>query len=663
MSPDTPLPALVQPEDLPSRLHLKLLGTMTARDDLGRSVLPRGRKTRAVLGVLALAAPRPVLRDQLAALLWSRREREQARASLRQAIHELQLCLQPFGREVLRTERAHLRLHAPDLWVDVQALARATPSNPQPLGLLDGPLMEDLSGLDPAFDSWLDEKRRAVLRRAAAVAEAVLAGQDEPAAIIAAAEHLLAIDRAHEGAWRALMQAYFGRGERAAAIQAYERCTTVLAETTGTAPSAETQALVTAIREQLPWAQSGRSVAVRSDEEGIRLGVMPFRSLDSANDEDLSIGLAEEITAALSRFRWISLISSTTLAALMGESPDASQRWQALDIDALLDGTIQRGGGRVRVIVRLLDMRTAGEVIWSRRFDRPAGDILSLQDEIASETAAQVDPELLLREGRRAASRPPRDVRAYHLLLRAISAMYRFEESVFLNAGGMLAAAAELDPDYAPVHAWWAYWHVFQVGQGWAPDAAAAMRRAGELAERAVALDPSDARALSIAGHVRAFLHHDVDAAIQLHEQALSLNPNLPMAWALSGMAHSYAGNHEEAIHRIHKARNLSPFDPHSFVFDMALMIPHLARGEYETVVQLGRRATALNPSLSSTQKGYLSALGHVGAGKEQASVRERLLRLEPGFCVREALLRSPFLKDEDRMRYAEGLRRAGLPE
>jgi tetratricopeptide (TPR) repeat protein len=187
--------------------------------------------------------------------------------------------------------------------------------------------------------------------------------------------------------------------------------------------------------------------------------------------------------------------------------------------------------------------------------------------------------------------------------------------------------------------------------------------RARQLAERAVALDPSDARALTIAGHVRAFLHHQVDEAIQLHERALSLNPNLSLAWMFSGMAQSYAGHHEEAIRRIHKARRLSPFDPHSFAFDMALMIPHLARGEYQIAMELGRRATALNPGFSSTQKGYLSALGHLGRTEEQAVVRERLLRLEPSFSVREALLRSPLLREDDRLRYAEGLRLAGLPE
>ena len=655
--------ATAGPTAATSRLRLKLLGTMALSDERGRSLLPRGRKTRALIAILALAAPRPMLRDQLAGLLWSQRGRDQARASLRQALHELQQCLGPIASDVLRNERTHLRLNQTLVRTDVQELSRATAGAPDSLDAVDGLLLDDLTGLDPALDRWLAEERRTIVRRITALAEALLASQHDAAAVVAAAERLLAIDRTHEAAWRALMQVHLARDERASALQVYERCAAALAETTGVVPSAETQALVARIRGHGVARFTAPIAPLRADPHRIRLGVMPFRSIDGSGPEELSVGLAEEITTALSRFRGISLISSTSLATLAGESLTESPRWQALDMDSVLDGTVQRNGKRVRIMVRLLDVRDGGEVIWARRFDRPAGDILAMQDEIAAETAAQIDPELLLREGRRAASNPPRDPKAYDLLLRAIPAVYRIEEAGFRAAGETLAAAAALDPDYAQVHAWWAYWHVLIVGQGWAQNAASAMQSAGRFAERAVTLDPSDARAVSIAGHVRAFLNHDPPAAIQLHQQALSLNPCLPMAWVFSGMAHAYAGNHSEAIQRIGHARRLSPFDPHSFFFDMALMIPHLARGEYEMVVELGRRATALNPRLSSTQKGYLAALGYLGRAEEQAIVRERLLRLEPGFCVRDALARSPLLRDDDRARYAEGLRRAGLPE
>jgi tetratricopeptide (TPR) repeat protein len=275
-----------------------------------------------------------------------------------------------------------------------------------------------------------------------------------------------------------------------------------------------------------------------------------------------------------------------------------------------------------------------------------------------------VDPELMRHESRRAAERPLRDASAYELMLRAIPAIYHLVKPEYDEAGLLLARAAALTPDSAAIMGWWACWHVYLVGQGWAPDPAAAMQRAGALADRAVTLDPSCARALSIAAYVRSFLlHKDISETISLHERALALNPNLPFAWAVAALSLAYAGEHATALERAHQAKRLSPFDPHSFFFDNALMVPSLMLRQFDTVVMLGRRAMALNPSMSGTMKGLLSALGHLGRGAEAAELRETLLLLVPGFSLARAAKRSPLRRAEDRQIYIEGLRLAGLPE
>jgi tetratricopeptide (TPR) repeat protein len=227
----------------------------------------------------------------------------------------------------------------------------------------------------------------------------------------------------------------------------------------------------------------------------------------------------------------------------------------------------------------------------------------------------------------------------------------------------MLAAASAMEPRNAGVHAWWAYWHVCLVGQGWAREPDAATQRAGELAERAVTLDQSDARALTLVGHVRGYLYKRAEEARALYERALSLNPNLPLAWCFSGLAQSYLGHHDKAIADINQAHRLSPHDPHAFFFDQALLMPHFFRGEFDKAVTLGRRAIELNPGFSSTYKGYLATLGHLGDEQEARRVQKRLLALEPQFSVRSALARSPLTRRDDIELYAEGLRRAGLRE
>ncbi len=661
---------IVTPGDVTERagLRLRLIGQMRASLGATAVALPKVRKTRAVLAILALSAGRPVLRDHITGLLWSTREREQARASLRQAVHELQTLGDGQDIPPIRSERHHLLLESAGLWVDVHALARATPTRPDALSLLDGVLLEDLHGLDPAFDMFLTVELRRLREAATAVAGAVLALQQDPEAIIAAAERVLALTPGHEAAARALMQAHADCGDLPRAVEAYEACAAALAATTRAFPAPETDALLARLRasglSEKMAAQLTPPPARPVARRGVWMGVAAFRAADAGDAAWLSEGLAEEITTALGRFRWINLVAPGSIAAVAREPGRDGAAWRQLGLEFLLDGSVQRAGPQVRVTVRLLDMRGGGEVVWSRRFDRPAADLFKLQDEIAAETVAQLDPELLLHESRHAAARPIGDATAHELMLRAIPAIYRLDEAEYAVAGRLLAQAAELAPDSGTIFAWWAVWHAFLIGQGWAPDPVAAMHRAGEIAERAVTLDPCCARALAIAAYVRSFVQHQsIEETLGLHERALALNPNLPFAWAVSGLTLSYAGRHDIAIARIEHAKRLSPFDPQTFFFDSALLLPHNALKQYQTVVQIGRTATALNPAMSSSYKTLLSALGHLGRMEEAAAVRGRLLALEPGFSVTSAAARSPIRQAEDLENYVAGLRKAGLPE
>lgn len=189
-----------------------------------------------------------------------------------------------------------------------------------------------------------------------------------------------------------------------------------------------------------------------------------------------------------------------------------------------------------------------------------------------------------------------------------------------------------------------------------------ALVEAGRLAERAITLDPQDAKALTIAGHVRAFLHHQLHEAVALHERALLVNPNLAMAWALSSVAHAYLGDFDEAARRNARYKQLSPYDPQAFYFDTSRIIVALLRHDHTAAVAAGREVTQMNPAFSAALKPYAAALGHLGIAGEMQSVRERLLAMEPDFSVDAFINRSPFERSQDREHYRAGLLLAGLP-
>jgi DNA-binding SARP family transcriptional activator/tetratricopeptide (TPR) repeat protein len=628
-------------------LRLTLFGQMRAEGAAGQSVLPRSRKTRALLAVLALAAPKPVLRARLTRLLWSGRAIEQGRGSLRQSVYELQHALGAEAASLLRAARDHLVLRDDRLWVDARALLATDDARSMDPEMFRAPLLDGLDGIDPAFDIWLAEERQRVILQGTLLAEAALAGAQDANSRKAAAELLLAIERTHEAGWQSLIRAHLELGDRTGARLAYDRCLATLTGA-GLQPSREIATLLECSR------GSAAALAIPADDQPVRLAVLPLRSLDGKASAGLMPGLPEELSAAISRFRWISCIAV---------SPQDLKGWHRSDADYTLDATLQRCGERIRIIIRLLDLNSGSNVVWARSHDSGMTDLLELQNTIAAETAAQIDPQMLLREGDRRAANPARARTSFDLTLRSIPAIYRLEPSSFQAAGEMLASAIDLEPANAAAHAWWAYWHLLLVGQAWAPDPLAATLRAGQLAERAVTLDPGDARALALVGHVRAFLHRQAEEARALHERAISLNPGLPLAWCLSGLAHCYLGLHETAVEQIRRAQSLAPHDPHAFFFDMALMMPYFLRGEFENAVVVGRRAVELNPGFSSTYKGYLATLGQLRRRQEAARVLARLLQLEPGFCVKSALERSPMVRLADQNLYAEGLRRAGLPE
>ncbi len=707
-SPERPFTVNVQAElglsgdpgpSVPAALKVHLFGTMRAEDAAGGSVLPRVRKTRGLLAVLALHAPRPVSRAQLIALLWSRREPEQGRASLRQALHELQAAFGALALDLLHAGRHEIALRDSGLWVDARALLRADGGAGAALDLFRPDLLVDLAGIDPAFERWVDSERQRLLRRATALARQVLAEGNDPAGAERAAELLVRLDPTDEAAWQWLLRFHAARGDQAGARAVAARCQAALTAAGGRAPSPATAAVIVGVRGPLPPLPDAgpHAPAARADvfppppdllppepqvrphdhpggsrrasarrAGATRIGVNLLRALAAPGAATAAVtaiaaGLSEELVAALARFRSLSCVPLAALGAPLpvAAGHDQGPLWRHLGLDFLLDGTVRGDGTQLRVSLRLLDLGAGGEVIWSSRFDRPLEHLLALQDEIAGAAVAQLETRLLLWQTDRARHHP--DPEALRLLHLALPALFRLDRAAFAEAGQLLEHSRRLDPNHAATHTWLAHWQLFALGQGWAADPGQAQERVRALADEAVALDPEDARGLALAAHVRGFVGHDPIGAAALHERAVAANASLPLGWCLSGLNHAYLGDHDEAIRRTRLARDLSPHDPLGYVFDMALSVAYLLSGAPEAAVRVGRAAIACNPGFSSAYKAQLSALGQLGRHEEAADIRGRLLALEPGFSLTEALERCPIVNEEGRARYIDGLSRGGL--
>ena len=394
---------------------------------------------------------------------------------------------------------------------------------------------------------------------------------------------------------------------------------------------------------------------------GWRMAVLPFRSVGAPTGYGIALGMAEEVSAALTRFRAPRLIATATFWDGSGPAADALARCRTYQLDYIIDGTIQIIEDQVRVNVALLDVVLDFEVVWSGYFDGQLDDLFSLQHRIASETVAQVDPELFQRGS--ASETPVRTeiAAAHHSVLTAIQGIFRLDRRKFMRARELLAEAIELDPDYAAAHAWMAYWSIMAVGQGWVEDPRDVTTLAGASAERAVLLDPLDARALAIAGHVKGYLLHDVPSALNLHARAIELNPNLPIAWTLSSWSKIYNGEHATAVRHALMSRSLSPRDPHIFFVEHALMTAHLFSHHLEEAEMLAEVVLQRNPGHASALNVRLAILGHMGREEEASHCLAMLREIDQNVSIEKIISRPP-LRPADRAFYLEGLRRAGVP-
>ncbi|PZW49068.1 DNA-binding SARP family transcriptional activator [Humitalea rosea] len=637
-----------------TRLRLVLFGPMEAWGPGAATVLPRGRKTQALLALLAIEAA-PVPRRRLAAMLWSRVGEEQARGSLRQALLELQSALARIpGPPLLRAEREEVMLDPAARWVDAEQVMAADAGHPAALDLMRAPLLPGLDGLDPAFDHWLAARRTGLAATATGLARLLLARSPGEAA----ARRLLALDARDETAAALVIAARVAAGDAEAARATLAALRAALLPL-GRQPSPEIEVLLLprAANDPAPPPSEPQRLPAR---RGARLGVLPLTAGPGA--EWVAGALAESLTAALARFRWLFLADPASLAAAVRQGtagPIAAARGAGLDL--ALSGQVQ-GGARLRVSLRLTDLRPPETVVWAESFEAVPAELGGLEEGIAAAVVARVDPELLLLEARRASAAPHSDPSSYELLLRAIPGLAALDRPGFEASGQLLARACAADPGFASAQAWHAAWHLFQVGQGWAPDQAKAMLKAEALARRAIALDPADAQALTICGHVRAYLHHLPEEGAALHDRALALNPNLAMAWVFSGLAETYCGRHEEALRRLARYKALAPLHPFAFFFDAAALVPLMLLRRHAEAAVAARAVCELNPVFSFPLRPWLACLGHLGDAAAARAVRGRLLALEPGLTIAAAMRRAP-LRPPDAEHYIEGLRRAGLEE
>lgn len=394
---------------------------------------------------------------------------------------------------------------------------------------------------------------------------------------------------------------------------------------------------------------------------GWRLAVLPFRSRGLSAGPGIALGMAEEISAALARFGVPRLVATATFWDGIGPAPDARSICRTHQLDYVIDGTIQTEGNEISVEVSLLDVVLDFDVVWHGQFGGTLDNLFSLQHRIAFQTVRHVDPDMSHSNAEAIVPIRTEIAEAHQCVLTAIQGIFRLDRHTFVQARDYLLRAIDLDHEYAAAHAWLAYWSLIAAGYGWVENPRAVMELAGTAAARAIQLDPFDARAVAIAGHVRAYLFHDVPHALELVTRAIELNPNLPIAWTMSSWSRIYNGEHVVAVRHAMMARSLSPRDPHIWLAEHSFATAQLFNRNLEEADALAAVVLERNPDHVSALNSRLAILGHLGHTNEASHCLAILRTFNPQVTVAQIASRMP-LKPADKGFYMEGLERAGVP-
>jgi TolB-like protein len=394
------------------------------------------------------------------------------------------------------------------------------------------------------------------------------------------------------------------------------------------------------------------------------IAVLPFRNLGGdPGDGLLAEGVTEDIIDGLARNRSLSVIGRHSPLRSRDGHADAKRIARELGIGYILDGTVRRRPPELRISANLVD---AGEdrTIWAEKYDGMPDELFGFQERVASSIVATVEPRLLEAEIARLGAKPPERFDAYDCVLRASSLLYTFDEQDFRRAGAYLDRAVALDDASARGYAYKAWWYILCINEARSQNPARDTALAELAAQRALALDPTDAFVLAVAAHVEALLRRQPEVGAELFERSLRLNENSAFAWGLSAATYCYLGRPDEALARLGIAARLSPFDPLNFLsWGIAGMAEFLG-GRYDRGIDWLQKALRQNPRfVASHHRTLTTCLWHGGRRADAKAAARNLLALDPNFRIGAFAGRYPLRRPENMKRYLSGLRAAGLPE
>ena len=401
-----------------------------------------------------------------------------------------------------------------------------------------------------------------------------------------------------------------------------------------------------------------------AEAERPSIAVLAFENLSGDPEQEyFADGIAEDLITELSRLRWLMVTARNSTFTYKGQAVDVRQVGRDLGVRYVVEGSVRKGGNRVRITAQLIDAAT-GNHIWAERYDRDLSDIFALQDEITETLVAALQGEVGEFERERAHRKPPDNLDAWDSYQRGLWHLWRFNAEDMAEARRLFQRAGDLDANFAQAFAALGFALYLQVALSYADSPLENLDEALRFANQAVALDDKEAMAHSTLGRVQA-MRGEYDTAIVELRTAIELNPSLALAHFGLSIAFLLTGQLEQAISELDTAIRLSPRDPSVWAFYNVRARAHFFLGDYEAAVEDARRAIR-HPAAPFWPHAILaSGLALLDRREEAKIALDKLLEIKPDFSPHAALAAfSPLNPEAPRplfKTWIDGLRKAGL--
>jgi adenylate cyclase len=392
------------------------------------------------------------------------------------------------------------------------------------------------------------------------------------------------------------------------------------------------------------------------------IAVLPFTNMSGDPEQEyFADGIVEDIITALSRFRTLFVIARNSSFTYRGKATNIQQIGRELGVRYVLEGSVRKSAGRVRITGQLIESET-GSHLWADRFDGKLEDVFELQDQVTAGVVGRLVTQVQFAEMERANRKSTASLDAYDCYLRGIARIWSWTKDNNEAALTYFRRAIELDETFALAHAWLGMMYTLRKQSRWMVDVAQETAEAARLARRAIELGQANEMALGLGGFVLAYVAGELDFGRECIERSVSMNPNFAIGWNHSGWVHVYLGEHQTALEHLRQAERLTPHDPNIMQVKLAVATAHFFEGNYEEAARIAARIAAQFPTFMPGWRmlAVSSALGGNPTLTDEAI--KRCLELAPPARVSVLALSMPLRRPEDRERWKEGLLRAGFP-